>query len=267
MARVSDRRFAVVTGASSGIGLELAKQFLANQFDVMIVADGPDIHDVARQIHRDDVRIYPQEVDLATREGVERLCGVLDDLGRPIDAIALNAGVGVGGRFLETDLEAEIKMIRLNAESVVRLAKYALRKMTARGQGRVLITSSIAGTMPAPFEAVYGATKAFDLSLAEALNHELKDTGVTVTAMQPGPTDTRFFERAGLQDTKVGAADKDDPADRARQGFEAMMKGKDKGIVGAVKSKLTGLANELLPETVKAKQHAKQAEPGSGSKH
>jgi short-subunit dehydrogenase len=267
MAKVSDRRFAVVTGASSGIGLELAKQFLANQFDVMIVADGADIHDVARQLHRDDVRVYPQEVDLATREGVEQLCRVLDDLRRPIDAIALNAGVGVGGPFLETDLEAEIRMIRLNCESVVRLAKYALRQMTARGQGRVLITSSIAGTMPAPFEAVYGATKAFDLSLSEALNFELKDTGVTVTAMQPGPTDTRFFDRAGLQDTKVGTDEKDDPADVARQGFEAMMKGKDKVIVGSLKTKLMGVSNEVMPENLKARQHAKLSEPGSGSKH
>jgi len=266
MAKVSDRRFAVVTGASSGIGLELAKQFLANQFDVMIVADGADIHDVARQLHRDDVRVYPQEVDLATREGVEQLCRVLDDLRRPIDAIALNAGVGVGGRFLETDLEAEVRMIRLNTESVVRLAKYALRQMTARRQGRVLITSSIAGTMPAPFEAVYGATKAFDLSFAEALNYELKDTGVTVTAMQPGPTDTRFFERAGLQDTKVGTADKDDPADVARQGFEAMMKGVDKIYVGSLKTRAQGWSTEVLPETVKAKQHAKLSEPGSASK-
>jgi len=266
MASVSDRRFAVVTGGSSGIGLELAKQFIANQFDVMIVAEGPEVHDVARRLHRDDVRIYPQEVDLATREGVDRLCGVLDDLHRPIDAIALNAGVGVGGPFLETDLEAEVRMIRLNCESVVRLAKYAVRQMTRRGQGRILITSSIAGTMPAPFEAAYGATKAFDLSFAEALRGELEDTGVTVTAMQPGPTDTRFFERAGLEDTKVGTGEKDDPAEVARQGFEAMMKGKDKVIVGSLKTKLTGLANEVLPETIKAKQHAKQAEPGSGNK-
>src|SRR5882724_12867931 len=113
MARHSDRKFAIVTGASSGIGLELARQFLANQFDVMIVAQSAEIHDVARQLHSDDVRIYPQEADLATREGVDRICSVLDDLRRPIDAIALNAGVGVGGGFLETDLEAEVRMIRL----------------------------------------------------------------------------------------------------------------------------------------------------------
>jgi short-subunit dehydrogenase len=266
MATVNDRRFAVVTGASSGIGLELAKQFLANDFDVMIVADGPDIHQVARELHSDRAVVYPQEVDLATTAGVEQLCRVIEDLRRPIDAIALNAGVGVGGRFIETDRAREVKMIRLNCESVVTLAKCVIPQMVRRGQGRVLITSSVAGTMPAPYEAVYGATKAFDLSFAEALNHELKDTGVTVTAMQPGPTDTAFFERAGLEDTKVGVDDKDDPADVARQGFEAMMKGKDKVVVGSFKSKLMGMANEVLPESAKAKQHAKLSEPGSGRK-
>jgi short-subunit dehydrogenase len=266
MATYNDRRFAVVTGGSSGIGLELAKQFLMNDFDVMIAAEDARVHDVARELHTDDAIVYPQQVDLATREGREQLMRVLRDLRRPIDAIALNAGVGVAGPFVNTDCGAEIRMIRLNCESVIALAKFAAQQMVARGQGRILITSSIAGTMPAPFEAVYGATKAFDLSFAEALSNELKDTGVTVTAMQPGPTDTRFFERAGLENTRVGVGKKDDPADVARQGFEAMMKGKDKVIVGSFRTKLTGLANEVLPESIKANQHRKQAEPGSGHK-
>lgn len=266
MATFNDRRFAVVTGASSGIGLELAKQFLINNFDVMIVAEDAEIHEVARELHTEGSVVYPQEIDLSTREGVAELCRVLEDLRRPIDAIALNAGVGVGGPFIETDLDEEIEMIRLNCESVVLLAKYVLPKMVARGEGRVLITASVAAVMPAPFEAVYGATKAFDLSFAEALHNELKDTGVTVTAMQPGPTDTNFFQRAGLEDTKVGVEKKDDPAEVAKQGFEAMMKGKDKVYVGSLKTKLHGLASEVLPETTKAQQHRKMAEPGSGRK-
>jgi short-subunit dehydrogenase len=136
--------------------------------------------------------------------------------------------------------------------------------MAERRRGRVLITSSIAGVMPGPFEAVYNATKAFDLSFAEALRYELRDTGVTVTALQPGPTDTQFFERAGMTDTKVGREDKDDPALVAKQGFEAMMAGKDKVYAGGFATRMEGVAAEILPETVKAKQHAKQAEPGSG---
>jgi short-subunit dehydrogenase len=266
MATAHNRRFAVVTGGSSGIGFELARQFIANGFDVMIAADGMEIHEAARTLQDQGAIVYPQRVDLSTQDGVDQLWKAIQDLQRPIDAIALNAGVGVGGRFLETDGMAELKMIRLNCDAVMMLAKYAAREMVARGEGRILITSSIAGTMPAPYEAVYGATKAFDLSLAEALHHELKDTGVTVTAMQPGPTDTKFFARAGLSDTRVGTGDKDDPADVAKQGFEAMMKGKDKVIVGSLKSKVMGIGNEVLPETTKAAQHGKLSEPGSGRK-
>jgi len=266
MATIHTRSFAVVTGGSSGIGLELAKQFVANNFDVMIAADGSDVMEVAKLLEVDGAIIYPQRVDLSTREGVEQLWQAIQGVQRPVDAIAINAGIGLGGRFLDTDFDDELKMIQLNCESVVRLAKFVARDMAARGRGRILITSSIAGTMPAPYEAVYGATKAFDLSFAEALHHELADTGVTVTAMQPGPTDTKFFDRAGLADTKVGTAEKDDPALVAKQGFEAMMKGKDKVIVGSLKTKLTGLANEVLPESTKARQHARQAEPGSGRK-
>jgi short-subunit dehydrogenase len=138
--------------------------------------------------------------------------------------------------------------------------------MIARGQGRVLITGSIVSTAPNPYQAVYGATKAFVMSFGEALRFELKDTGVTVTVLQPGATDTAFFERADLMDTKVGQAKKDDPALVAKQGFEAMMAGKDSVLGGSLKSKVSGLMNEVLPETVKAAQAGKQTKPGS-AKH
>jgi short-subunit dehydrogenase len=138
--------------------------------------------------------------------------------------------------------------------------------MVARGSGRVLITASLVSTAPAPYIAVYGATKAFDMSFAEALREELKDTGVTVTALQPGATDTNFFARADMEDTKVAQGKKDDPADVAKQGFEAMMKGKDSVIAASVRTKLEGLANEILPETMKARLYAPQNKPGSGEK-
>ena len=266
MATLNDRRFAVVTGGSSGIGLELAKQFLAHDFDVMIVADGPDIVDVASGLISGGGVVFPQRIDLASSEGVAELCRELDGMHRPVDALAINAGVGVGGRFIETDCAAEVRMIRLDCESVVTLAKYVIPRMVQRGEGRVLITSSIAGTTPAPYEAVYGATRAFALSFAEALHGELEGTGVTVTAMQPGPTDTRFFERTGLEDTKVGVGPKDDPAEVARQGFEAMMNGVARLVVGSMKTVLVSLANEVLPEATKAKLHARMADPGSGRK-
>jgi short-subunit dehydrogenase len=174
--------------------------------------------------------------------------------------------VGVGGPFVDNDLEDELRLIDLNVVSVVRLAKYAVRDMVSRGSGRILFTSSIAAELPAPFLAVYGASKAFVQSFAEALHYELKDTGVTVTALQPGPTDTNFFERAEMMDTRVAVEEKDDPAEVARQGFEAMMAGKHRIVAGSVSNKAQSAAAGVLPEQVKARQHAKQTEPGSAEK-
>jgi short-subunit dehydrogenase len=267
MATVTNRKLAVVTGASSGIGFHLAKECLAHDFDVVICAEDADLDTAAEQLRADGGQVIPVRADLATPEGVEELVARIDDLGRPVDALLLNAGVGVGGPFIETDLREELNMIALNTCAVVHLAKRIIPDMVERKQGRVLITASIASTSPSPFHAVYGATKAFDLSLAEGLRHELKDTGVTVTALQPGATDTNFFERAHMLDTKVAQGKKDDPADVAKAGFEAMMDGKDSVIAASLKSKLQGLANEILPETVKAKVSASEARPGTGKKH
>ena len=207
------------------------------------------------------------QVDLTERDGVEELYQAIESVARPVDAIAINAGVGVGGDFArDTDLDDELNLIALNVTLSVHLAKLVVREMVNRGQGRILFTASIAGTMPAPFEAVYGASKAFLLSFSEALRNELKDTGVTVTALMPGATETNFFHRAGMDDTKVGASEKDSAAEVARDGFKALMAGDDKVIAGSFKNKLEGgLGARILPETVKAEIHRKMAEPGSGS--
>ncbi len=267
MDNASTRPLAVVTGASNGIGYELAKQFAQHGFDLVIAAEDTGIATAARDFEGLGAGVESLRVDLAIYDGVEQLYGKITATGRPVEAIALNAGVGVGGDFTRgTDLKAELNLIDLNVASPVHLAKRVLPDMAARGAGRVLFTSSIAATMPAPFEAVYGASKAFLLSFAEALRNELKDTGVTVTALMPGPTDTNFFHRAGMDDTKAGASKKDDPGEVARQGFEALMAGKDHVVAGSLKSKLTGAANEILPETVKAEAQRSLAEPGSAGK-
>jgi short-subunit dehydrogenase len=262
MGTATNRQFAVVTGASSGIGFELAKQCAANGFDVIICADSADILPAAVDIERaygGYVQAY--QLDLATLDGVEQLATVVRNAGRPVDALLLNAGVGVGGAFLDTSLDAELRMIALNCGHTIALAKRVVPDMVSRRTGRVLVTASIASTTPSPYHAVYGATKAFVMSFAEALRAELADTGVTVTALQPGPTNTRFFERANMTNTPIGRAEKDDPAEVAKQGFEAMIAGKDSVLAGSTKSKLQGMANEVLPETVKAKASAKQAKP------
>jgi short-subunit dehydrogenase len=211
----SNKSFAVVTGASSGIGYELAKQFAMNGFDLLIAASGDSIHTAAIDLQANGGQAQAVQVDLADHEGIHKLIHAIQFAGRPVDAAAINAGIGVSGRFVETDLAEEMKMVRLNVISVLHLAKYMVRDMVARGAGRILITSSIAGTMPTPYEAVYGATKAFDRSLSQSLREELKDTGVTVTTLMPGATETNFFHRAGADDTKLGASEKDDPAEVA----------------------------------------------------
>ena len=265
MGTVSNRQLAVVTGASSGIGLELARQCASNGFDVVVCAEDEAIQRAATEIATDGVVVQAVRSDLRTREGVESLDRAIQATGRPVDALLLNAGVGVAGRFIETSLDDELDMIALNCNHTVHLAKLVVPGMVSRGRGRVLVTASVVSTAPSPYQAVYGATKAFVMSFAEALRVELDGTGVTVTALQPGATDTEFFERADMMDTKVGQAEKDDPAGVARRGFEAMMKGKDSVLGGELKSKLQGMAHEVLPETVKAAQVARTTKPGSAS--
>lgn len=267
MNSTSTRPLAVITGASNGIGYELAKQFAQNGFDLLVTATGAKINEAAQTFEDLGAKVETVEADLATYDGVEKLYSKIKKTGKPVDAIAINAGVGVGGDFArETDLGDELNLINLNVVSSVHLAKRVVKDMVACGRGRILFTSSIAAIMPGSFEAVYAASKAFVHSFAEGLRNELKDTGVTVTALMPGPTDTNFFHRAGMDDTKVGNSKKDDPAEVAKQGFEALMAGKDDIIAGSLKTKLQGMASRILPDTVNAEQHRKMAEPGTGNK-
>lgn len=262
----SSRPFAVVTGASSGIGYELAKQFAQNGFDLLIASAGDGIQKAARELETFGVNVQPVQVNLAEHEGTHQLISAIQSAGRPVDAVAINAGVGVSGRFVETDLKEELDMVRLNVMSVLHLTKYMAKDMVARGKGRILITSSIAGTMPTPYEAVYGATKAFDRSLSQSIREELKDTGVTVTTLMPGATETNFFHRAGADDTKLGASEKDDPAEVAKEGFEALMAGKDHVVAGSLKNKFQAAAGYALPDPLVAKAHAGMSAPGSANK-
>ncbi|MFI5894982.1 SDR family NAD(P)-dependent oxidoreductase [Actinoplanes sp. NPDC051513] len=259
--------FAVVTGASSGIGFELARQFAEHGYDLLIAAEDDAIEQAAADLRRDGrTAVVPVQADLATYEGVERVYAAILETGRDVDAIALNAGRGIGGDFTrDTDLGEELNVIAVNVNSTVHLAKRVLPDMVARGGGHVLFTSSIASTMPGTYQAVYNASKSFVQSFAEAVRAELNDTGVSVTSLMPGPTDTNFFHRAEMDDTRVGASDKDDPAQVARQGFEALMKEKEKVIAGSSKTKVQGVAAKMLPDKAKAEMHRRMAEPGSAN--
>lgn len=263
----TNNSFAVVTGASSGIGLELAKQFAQHGFDLLIVAENDEIEDAANTLQSSSVSVAQAQIDLANPEGVEEFYEMIRQTGRPVDAIALNAGVGAGGDFVrDTALEDDLNVIDLNVRSTVHLAKLVLQDMVERGQGRVLFTSSIAATMPGTFNAVYNASKAFVQSFAQAIRNELKDSGVTVTALMPGATDTNFFHRADMDDTKVGSSEKDDPADVAKTGFEALMAGDDHVVAGSFKNKVQATMAHVLPDTTNAELHRKQAEPASSKR-
>ena len=264
MASTQTRPLALVTGASSGIGLELAKQFADHGFDLVVAAEDDELAGAARELAARGVQVEPVRVDLGTAEGVEELYEHVVQAGRPLAAAALNAGIGSSGGFDETPLERELQLVDLNVRSTVQLAKYIVRDMVGRGEGRILFTSSIASTMPGTFAAVYNASKSFVQSFALALREELRGRGVTVTSLMPGPTDTEFFERADMTDTKIGAGEKDDPAEVARDGYEALMAGKERVVSASMKTRVQGRAGRFVPDSLKAKMHREQARPGSG---
>jgi uncharacterized protein len=254
------RPLAVVTGASSGIGLELAHQFADHGYDLLITAEDDTLEAVAKGLRQAGANVRTTQADLRTFDGVEQLYGAIAATHRPIDAVALNAGIGQCGPFVETDLIDELEIIAVNMSSTVHLAKRLLPTMVARRRGKILVTSSIASAVPGSFQAVYNASKSFLQSFAEALQNELKDTGVTVTSLMHGPTDADFLGRAGMVDTKVGQHKKDDPALVAQQGYDALMAGKNKIVAGSLKTRMQGVANRVLPDRAKASAHRQMAE-------
>lgn len=257
---------ALITGASSGIGLEFAKLLAEKGYDLIVTAEDEGIKNVAAGLRAQGTNIIDVQADLRKFEGVHQLYSTVQGNIQPIDVAILNAGIGVGGPFVNNDLQDELDIIALNVVSTVHLAKHLIKDMTARNQGRILFTASVVSESPAPFQAVYSASKAFILNFAEAIRSELKDTNITITALMPGATDTNFFERAGLEDTKIGQAKKDDPADVARDGFEALMRGDDKVIAHSVMSKAQGVMGKLLPDKMNANVMRGMNEPGSASK-
>lgn len=256
----NNRPLAVVTGASSGIGLELAGQFAGHGYDLLVTAEHDELETVAAQLRRRGGWVRTARADLRTFDGVEHLCAAAAATKRPIDSLALNAGVGQGGPFVDTDLHDDLEVIAVNVMSTVHLAKRLVPAMVSRRRGKVLVISSIAATVPGSYQAVYNASKSFLQSFTEALQDELAGTGVTVTSLTPGPTDTNFFRRADLLDTKVGQSKQDDPALVARQGFDALIAGRPKLVAGSLKTRLQRVASRVLPDRAKAAAHRRMAE-------
>jgi short-subunit dehydrogenase len=260
MAEQATKPLAVVTGASTGIGYELARECAENGFDLVIAADESAINDAAQSLRQLGAAVEAVEADLATLDGVDRLYAAVR--GRPVDALLANAGRGLGKGFLDQDFDDVRRVIDTNVTGTLYLLQKIGRDMRARGQGRILITGSIAGFMPGTYQAVYNGTKAFIDSFSFALRAELKGSGVTVTCLMPGATETDFFERADMLDTKVGQSEKDAPADVANVGFDAMMRG-DGDVVSGWKNKLQSAIANITPAGILAEQHRRMAEPGS----
>jgi short-subunit dehydrogenase len=256
------RPLAIVTGASTGIGFALAKRCAENGFNLVIAADEPQIHDAAEKLRTAGASVEPVEADLATMDGVDALYAAAQ--GRPVAALLANAGRGLGHAFLDQDFTDVRRVIDTNVTGTLYLIQKVGRDMRARGAGRILITGSIAGFMPGTYQAVYNGTKALLDSFSFALRAELKDSGVTVTCLMPGATETDFFERADMMDTKVGTQKKQSAEEVAQIGFDAMMKGEGDVVAGWGNKLRAAIAN-ITPSAALAEQHRKMAAPGTAS--
>jgi uncharacterized protein len=256
------RPFAVVTGASTGIGFELAKRCAEHGYDLLIVADEPAIHEAAARLGNTGASVEPLLADLATTDGVESLYAAIQD--RPVAALLANAGRGLGRAFLDQEFQEIRRVIDTNVTGTLYLIHKIGRDMRDRRAGKILITGSIAGFMPGTYQAAYNGTKALLDSFSFALRAELEGSGVTVTCRRPGATETDFFERADLMDTKIGTSKKQPADEVAKAGFDAMIKG-DGDVVAGWSNKLRAAIAHVVPSSVLASQHKKMAAPGTAS--
>lgn len=252
--------FAVVTGASSGIGRELAKRAAAAGFDLVLAADEPRIYDVAVELRQTGSIVDAMCVDLSTTQGVDDFVHFVKDLDRPVDLLMANAGIDHGGAFVEPDLSQTLAIIDTNVRGSVSVIHKIAQRMGARGAGKILVTASIVSVLPGPFHATYCASKAFLYSFSQALRYEMKEMGVSVTCLMPGVTETGVYERAGMQDTWVGRFRKADPAFVARVAFDALLSGKAVAVPGILNKIITCLA-VVAPVALLTAIHAAATRP------
>ena len=253
-------KLAIVTGASTGIGFEIAHLAAKDGYDLLIVADEPLINNAADDLKAYGTKITAIEADLSTFEGNDALLAAAG--GRSIDVLVANAGRGLGRAFVEQDVAEWRRVIDTNVTGTTYLLQKVAQQMQAANAGKILITGSIAGLMPGSFQAVYNGTKAYLDSFSYALREELSDTEITVTVLMPGPTETEFFERADMMDTKVGVDKKEDPAATAKNGWDAMNAGSGHVVSGWM-NKLQAAMSHITPDSVLAHRHTAMAEPGS----
>jgi short-subunit dehydrogenase len=255
-------QYALVTGASMGIGYELAKLFAQDGYNLVIVARAEeDLQKAATEFSQFGITVVPMAKDLFEPNAAFELYDEVKAKGIEVNVLVNDAGQGQYGMFVETDIKRQLQIIQLNVASLTALTYLFLKDMVARNEGKILQVASIASNLPGPLQSVYHATKAYVLSFTEALINELKDTAVTMTALQPGVTDTDFFNKADMENSKM-VQDKSkmsDPAEVAKDGYEALMKGDDK-IISGMKNKVQVTMSNIMPDTMVASQIRKQAE-------
>ena len=259
----TEKKYALVTGATSGIGYELAKVFAQNGYNLVIVARPTDeLQQKSQELSSQfNVEVIPVGKDLFNADAAYEVYEEVKAKGIEVNVLVNDAGQGVYGPLIETDLQKQLQIIQLNVASLTSLTYLFLKDMVARNEGKILQLGSVASELPATLQAVYGGTKAYILSFTEALISEVKDTNVTLTVLQPGATDTDFFNKAGAQDSKM-VQDKSkmsDPADVAKDAYEALMKGDDK-VVSGFKNKVQVAMANVIPDTVLANQMKKESE-------
>jgi short-subunit dehydrogenase len=251
---MSTTKYALITGATSGIGYELAKLFAKDNYNLIIVSrDQEHLDKAAQELKKNDIDVITISKDLFNRDEVFALCEEVKRTGIQVDVLVNDAGQGAYGLFKDNDIERELKIIDLNIGALTILTKHFLQEMVARNEGKILNLASIASETPGPWQAVYHGTKAYVLSITEAISEEVKDTNVTVTALLPGATDTDFFNKADMQDSKI-VQDKSslsNPADVAKDGYEALMSGDDK-IISGFKNKVMVEMSHVTPDTMVA---------------
>lgn len=265
---MANQQFALVTGASEGIGLELTRLLAADGYNLVIVSRRQNELDLLADQFKQEygIEVIPIAKDLFLKESPFELYEETKNRGINIDILINNAGQGQYGEFIETDIYRELDIIQLNICSYVVLTKFYLKDMVARNEGRILNVSSIGGEMPGPLQAVYHATKAFVTSFSEAVRNEVKDTKVTITLLEPGVTDTDFFRKADQQEAKmVKEGSRAEPAEVAKDGYEAMMSGRDK-IISGLKNKAMVGASQIMPDPAVAETMHKMMNPSDKEK-
>ncbi len=263
----TNEKWALITGATSGIGYELAKLFAKDHYNLVIVARGQDgLENTASELRNAySIQVTTIAKDLFIAGNSFELYDEVKEKGIEIDVLVNDAGQGQYGEFIDTDIYRELEIIQLNISSLVVLTKQFLKDMAARGSGKILNLSSVASKTPGPFQSVYHGTKAFVQSFTEAVRNEVKDKGIVVTALLPGATNTDFFNKADMLDAKMireGLAEGklDDPAKVAKDGYDALMSNDDMVVSGFKNKVSVAMANVMPDAAVAAKVH-KQQEP------